>query len=195
MKPSLAIAYAVKRRQNKSLGGEVEKMEDKAVTNEPEMAHLPEEDNPFEDEEDHFADGGMCYADGGKVMPKLGSGKRFENLEHSLAHKPGIHDPKALAAAIGRKKFGAHKMAMLSAHGKKMSSGGWVEDESGDEFEGAPWLREDHMPIDPYREVGGMQEYSPNAKGDEMKEEDRLKRKRGMLHSIMSGLHSHVSPS
>jgi hypothetical protein len=50
--------------------------------------------------------------------PKLGSGKRFANLEHSLAAKHATH-PGALAAWIGRKKFGAKKFAKLSAGGKK----------------------------------------------------------------------------
>lgn len=48
--------------------------------------------------------------------PKLGSGKRFANLKNSLANKPGVTNPGALAAAIGRKKFGAKKFRALS-HG------------------------------------------------------------------------------
>ena len=48
--------------------------------------------------------------------PKLGSGKRFQNLKKQLAAKPGVTDPAALAAAIGRKKFGAKKFNKLS-HG------------------------------------------------------------------------------
>lgn len=50
--------------------------------------------------------------------PKLGSGKRFAKLEHSLAAK-GAKTPGALAAWIGREKFGAKKMAKLSAKGRK----------------------------------------------------------------------------
>lgn len=53
------------------------------------------------------------------AKPKLGSGKRFTNLTRSLAHhNPEIRNPKALAAAIGRKKFGAKKFAKLAAKGK-----------------------------------------------------------------------------
>lgn len=52
--------------------------------------------------------------------PKLGSGKRFSNLEKSL-EKNGIKDPEALAASIGRKKYGAKKMQSLSMRGKKKS--------------------------------------------------------------------------
>ena len=53
-----------------------------------------------------------------KKKPKLGTGKRFANLEHSLAAK-GATDPGALAAYIGRRKFGAAKFGKLAAHGKK----------------------------------------------------------------------------
>lgn len=50
--------------------------------------------------------------------PKLGSGKRFENLSKELAKK-GASDPDALAAKIGRAKLGADKMARLAKKGKK----------------------------------------------------------------------------
>lgn len=53
-------------------------------------------------------------------MPKakLGSGKRFKALEEKL-EKKGVDNPAAVAASIGRKKYGAKKMAKLSAKGKK----------------------------------------------------------------------------
>lgn len=50
--------------------------------------------------------------------PKLGSGKRFSQLKTKLAAK-GAKDPGALAAFIGRKKFGNKKFASLSKKGKK----------------------------------------------------------------------------
>lgn len=49
---------------------------------------------------------------------KLGSGKRFDALKAKLAKK-GVRDPKAVAAAIGRKKYGAKKMAQMAAAGRK----------------------------------------------------------------------------
>lgn len=49
---------------------------------------------------------------------KLGSGKRFKQLSRSLAKK-GARNPDALAAHIGRKKFGKKKMAKMSAAGRK----------------------------------------------------------------------------
>ena len=51
--------------------------------------------------------------------PKLGSGERFAQLENKLSQEKGVYNPKALAAAIGRKKFGAAKMGQLAAHGRK----------------------------------------------------------------------------
>ena len=52
------------------------------------------------------------------MKPKLGSGGRFKALTKKLAAK-GAKDPKALAAAIGRKKYGATKMAKMAAAGRK----------------------------------------------------------------------------
>jgi len=55
-----------------------------------------------------------------KKLPKLGTGKRFQRLQRSLGRQEdGIEDPKALAAVIGRKKFGAKKMAKMAAAGRK----------------------------------------------------------------------------
>lgn len=48
-----------------------------------------------------------------KVTGQLGSGERFQHLESSLQGK-GIKDPAALAASIGRKKYGASKFTSLS---------------------------------------------------------------------------------
>lgn len=45
--------------------------------------------------------------------PPVGSGARFSALTQQLAAKPGVQNPKALAAAIGRKKYGAKKFAQL----------------------------------------------------------------------------------
>jgi len=52
-----------------------------------------------------------------KNKPKLGSGARFKKLSAEVA-KEGASDPDAVAAAIGRKKYGAKKFAKLSAKGK-----------------------------------------------------------------------------
>ncbi len=56
----------------------------------------------------------------GKSM-RLGQGGRFQKLEKLVASK-GAKDPAAVAAAIGRKKYGNAKMAKMSAAGKHRSS-------------------------------------------------------------------------
>lgn len=56
-----------------------------------------------------------------KKLPKLGGGKRFAQLTSKLASR-GAKNPKALAAAIGRKKYGGKKMASLAAAGRRRAS-------------------------------------------------------------------------
>jgi hypothetical protein len=50
--------------------------------------------------------------------PPLGSGARFSALTQQLAAKPGVQNPRALAAAIGRKKYGKKKMGAMAAKGR-----------------------------------------------------------------------------
>ena len=49
---------------------------------------------------------------------KLGGGGRFKKLKDKL-RKKGAKNPAALAASIGRKKYGNKKMAAMAASGKK----------------------------------------------------------------------------
>jgi len=58
---------------------------------------------------------------GKKKTPKLGTGKRFAAVEASAA-KSGARNPKAVAAAVGRKKFGARKMSKLAATGRRRAA-------------------------------------------------------------------------
>jgi len=96
------------------------------------------------DEEDMDTEAMHEYAEGGSVKkPKLGSGKRFEHLEHSLAHEKDIKDPAALAASIGRKKYGAEKMAKLAEH-KKMAEGGPVYEFHNDSDHIGTHIDEEH---------------------------------------------------
>jgi phage head maturation protease len=53
-----------------------------------------------------------------RAAPKLGSGARFKALKAKLAAK-GIRDPGALAAHIGRKKYGRKKFTALAAKARK----------------------------------------------------------------------------
>lgn len=48
------------------------------------------------------------------MKPKLGSGARFASLEHKFEGRGDIKNPGALAASIGRKKYGAKKFSALS---------------------------------------------------------------------------------
>jgi hypothetical protein len=50
--------------------------------------------------------------------PPLGSGERFKKLTGEL-EKRGAKNPKALAAYIGRKKYGKQKMQEMAAKGRK----------------------------------------------------------------------------
>lgn len=56
-----------------------------------------------------------------KPKPPVGTGKRFKALSAELARK-GARDPDALAAAIGRKKYG-RKFAKMGAMGKRSAKG------------------------------------------------------------------------
>ncbi len=56
-----------------------------------------------------------------KKKSKLGTGKRFKNLSSKLKKK-GAKNPKALAAWIGRKKYGNKKMSAMATKGKKRRS-------------------------------------------------------------------------
>ena len=52
------------------------------------------------------------------AKPKLGSGGRFKALSNKL-EKRGAKDPDALAAYIGRQKYGTKKFQSLAAKGRK----------------------------------------------------------------------------
>ena len=52
------------------------------------------------------------------MKPKLGSGKRFSALTKKLGKRKGVKNPAALAAYIGRKKYGAKRFGQLSVKGR-----------------------------------------------------------------------------
>lgn len=52
---------------------------------------------------------------------KLGGGGRFAKVE-AEAKASGARNPAAVAAAAGRKKYGARKMAKMSSAGRKRMS-------------------------------------------------------------------------
>jgi hypothetical protein len=48
---------------------------------------------------------------------RLGGGGRFKALASKLDRQPGITNPRALAASIGRKKYGKRRFQRLAAQG------------------------------------------------------------------------------
>lgn len=56
------------------------------------------------------------------AKPKLGSGQRFSALTHQLAGRPGVENPKALAAYIGAKKYSRKRMQKMAAAGRKRAA-------------------------------------------------------------------------
>lgn len=52
--------------------------------------------------------------------PKAGSGERFKALVRKLRGK--VKDPKAVAASIGRKKYGRKRFAEMAAKGRKRAA-------------------------------------------------------------------------
>ena len=55
------------------------------------------------------------------AKPKLGTGTRFKQLSASIQKREGYSKERAdaVAAAIGRRKYGAEKMAKLAAAGRR----------------------------------------------------------------------------
>jgi len=58
-----------------------------------------------------------------KVMAKtpVGEGGRFKSLKGGLGKKKGVKTPGALAAWIGRRKYGKAKFQRIAAKGRKKS--------------------------------------------------------------------------
>jgi hypothetical protein len=52
---------------------------------------------------------------------RLGSGKRFAAVKAAAA-RSGARDPAAVAAAVGRKKYGNAKMQKMAAAGRKRAA-------------------------------------------------------------------------
>jgi hypothetical protein len=55
---------------------------------------------------------------------RIGGGGRFAKLKGKLAKKYGEKRAGAIAAAVGRKKYGAKKMAKMAAKGRKRAGKG-----------------------------------------------------------------------
>ena len=52
---------------------------------------------------------------------KPGTGKRFKAMEE-VGKERGLRDPEAFAAVIGRRKYGAKRMAKMAAAGRRRAA-------------------------------------------------------------------------
>lgn len=50
---------------------------------------------------------------------KKGSGERFKRAKAHFAHEKGVRNPGALAAAVGRGKYGKKGFAKMAAKGRR----------------------------------------------------------------------------
>ena len=50
---------------------------------------------------------------------KVGGGGRFKKLRASIAKRGGVSDPGAVAAAIGRRKYGKKRFQAMAARGRR----------------------------------------------------------------------------
>ena len=53
---------------------------------------------------------------------RAGGGGRFARLANKIKRRGGVSNPKAVAAVIGRRKYGAKKMAEMSAAGRRRAA-------------------------------------------------------------------------
>lgn len=57
-----------------------------------------------------------------KKSTKPGGGGAFAKLKGKLANKPGVTDPGALAASIGRKEYGNAQFQKMATRGKERAT-------------------------------------------------------------------------
>jgi hypothetical protein len=54
-----------------------------------------------------------------KKTSKPGEGKRFDALVKAIKARGGVDNPEAVAAAIGRKKYGKKRFQAMAAAGRR----------------------------------------------------------------------------
>ena len=67
---------------------------------------------------------GVSYVAKGE-KPPLGAGGRFQALKGVLKKRKGIRTPGALAAWIGRRKYGKKAFQRMAVAGRKRRNKGW----------------------------------------------------------------------
>lgn len=65
---------------------------------------------------------GESYVIKGK-KPPVGEGGRFKALATAIGKRKGVTNPEAVAAMIGRKKYGKKKFQAMSVAGRKRKRG------------------------------------------------------------------------
>jgi hypothetical protein len=105
---------------------QVEAMQDKAVRFLRDVADKPDAADDIEDmsveeyaRKKHVTISNPRRTRKKNRKPSVGSGERFAALERKLAARPDIQSPRALAAAIGRRKYGKRKFQQLAARGRR----------------------------------------------------------------------------
>jgi hypothetical protein len=81
-----------------------------------------DDDDEDDEDTDEAADYGHSGGDPSGLRPQTALGEShigFGKLRGQLSRKSGVRNPGALAASIGRKKYGAKGMAARSAAGRK----------------------------------------------------------------------------
>ena len=63
-----------------------------------------------------------CPVEKAAEEPPVGSGERFRRLQGKLARRGDVRDPGAVAAAIGRKKYGPKRFQEMAAAGRARKS-------------------------------------------------------------------------
>ncbi len=54
-----------------------------------------------------------------KKRPPLGTGERFRQLVESIKKRGSSYDPRAVAAAIGRRKYGKRRFQEMATRGRR----------------------------------------------------------------------------
>jgi len=63
-----------------------------------------------------------CPVEKGADEPPVGSGERFRRLSRKLGRRGDVRDPDAVAAAIGRRKYGRKRFQEMAAAGRTRKS-------------------------------------------------------------------------
>lgn len=99
---------------------QVEAMQRKAVRFLNDVADKPDLADDIEDMSvEEYAKHKHITLSNPRKKARLGSGERFASLERKIAARGDVRDPAAVAADIGRRKYGKKKFQELAARGRR----------------------------------------------------------------------------